>query len=260
MAAFQDFPAGVNGKVGQVNAAGTELEDFVDAVPSLNGASGLLVHGEHLYVTGMFASNIQRFSLEDGERDASFSVTGLAFPSGLAAAPDGNGLLVGILGFTDGQGHIARYDFNGNLVGTFANHGGGGFTEGTAFIVVSEQSTLGDFNDDGSVDAADYVVWRNAAPTATLPNDDTPGMVDASDYGDWRANFGTTTAGSSAAGLVTVSVPEPGTLLLLLVAAAVLGSMRAATKTKLAAQVDCRKPLTRSFVHASWLATAKYPS
>ena len=36
----------------------------------------------------------------------------------------------------------------------------------------------GDFNNDGSVDAADYVVWKNTA----LPNQ--------SQYDQWRANFG----------------------------------------------------------------------
>jgi hypothetical protein len=224
VAAFQDFPAGTSGKVAQANAAGTALEDFVAASPTLNGASGLMVHGGHLYVTGMFSGNIQRFSLADGQHDPSFNVSGLGFPSSLVAAPDGNGFLVGILGFADGQGHIARYDFNGNLLGTFADHGGGGFTEATAIFVVPDRSVTGDFNDDGLVDAADYVVWRNAAPIATLPNDDSPGVVDASDYADWLAHFGTA-AQAGSAGLGATAVPEPGTLMLFLVTAAVAGIM-----------------------------------
>jgi sugar lactone lactonase YvrE len=223
--AFQDFPAGANGKVGRWQAGGVNLVDFVNAAPSLNGASGLLVHGDHLYVTGMFASNIQRFNLADGQRDPSFVVSDLAFPSGLAEAPDGSGFLVGVLGFVDGQGRIARYDFQGNLLGTFASPGGGGFTEATAFIVVPERSLLGDYNDDGMVDAADYVVWRNAEPTATLPNDDSPGIVDTSDYDDWRARFGAMAPAGSGA-FSAKFVPEPTTLLLLLVAAAVVGLMR----------------------------------
>jgi sugar lactone lactonase YvrE len=224
VAAFQDFPAGANGKVGRSNAGGTALEDFVDAAPLLNGASGLLVHEEHLYVTGMFASNIQRFDLADGERDSSFLVADLAFPSDLAEAPDGNGFLVGILGVVDGQGQIARYDFDGNLLGTFANHGGGGFTEATAFIVVPDRATVGDYNDDGVVDAADYVVWRNAAPTATLPNDDSPGSVDASDYADWRAHFAENTS-ATLSGFEANAVPEPGILQVLLIVAAAGGVM-----------------------------------
>jgi hypothetical protein len=235
--AFQDFPAGANGKVGRSNAAGMALEDFVDAAPSLNGASGLLVHDEHLYATGMFASNIQRFSLADGERDPSFLVSDLAFPSGLVEAPDGNGILVGILGVVDGQGQIARYDFDGNLLGAFANHGGGGFTEATAFIVVPERSTVGDYNDDGVVDAADYVVWRNAAPTATLPNDDSRGVVDASDYSDWRANFAANTS-AGMSGFVAKAVPEPGALPLLLTVAAAGGVMLGRTWRKLSPARD----------------------
>ena len=39
----------------------------------------------------------------------------------------------------------------------------------------------GDFNNDGTVDAADYVVWRKGLSTATY----TPAA-----YNVWRANFG----------------------------------------------------------------------
>lgn len=64
---------------------------------------------------------------------------------------------------------------------------------------------VGDFNDDGAVDAADYVVWRdNFGGTAVLAHDDSPGMVDASDYDDWKANFGLMEASGAA-----VAVPEP---------------------------------------------------
>jgi hypothetical protein len=44
----------------------------------------------------------------------------------------------------------------------------------------------GDFNNNGAVDAADYVLWRNAG---LLQNDPTPG-VQSDDYDAWRANFG----------------------------------------------------------------------
>ena len=67
-------------------------------------------------------------------------------------------------------------------------------------------SLPGDYNGNGKVDAADYVVWRKNLDSATsLPNDESPGFVSAEDYGVWRANFGRTLAGASALG----SVPEP---------------------------------------------------
>src|SRR5205823_3298479 len=49
----------------------------------------------------------------------------------------------------------------------------------------------GDYNADGTVDVADYAVWRTSLNTsATLPNDVTPGTVDDSDYAVWRSHFG----------------------------------------------------------------------
>lgn len=50
----------------------------------------------------------------------------------------------------------------------------------------------GDYSNNSVVDAADYVVWRNAAPNAVLPNDPTPGQVDDTDYQFWRERFGNT--------------------------------------------------------------------
>jgi hypothetical protein len=86
----------------------------------------------------------------------------------------------------------------------------------------------GDYNNDGSVNAADYVVWRNAGPTATLPNDPTPGVVDASDYNTWRANFGS----GAGAGVGSQGVPEPASVVLVLCGAAMLGQLRVRRRTK----------------------------
>ena len=66
----------------------------------------------------------------------------------------------------------------------------------------------GDFNGDGSVDAADYVVWRKF--------DGTP-----SGYDEWRSNFGATLdSGSTVAWPSHAAVPEPASTLLLLFGAA----------------------------------------
>jgi serralysin len=53
---------------------------------------------------------------------------------------------------------------------------------------------VGDYNNNGVVDAADYVLWRNGGP---LQNDPTPGVSEG-DYDVWRANFGKTSPGSGA--------------------------------------------------------------
>ena len=72
----------------------------------------------------------------------------------------------------------------------------------------------GDYNENGVVDAADYVVWReNLGTTNTLPNDDIGGTIGANHYNQWRANFG-----SGSAGLGSAQVPEPTSIAIVLVA------------------------------------------
>lgn len=76
---------------------------------------------------------------------------------------------------------------------------------------------LGDYNADGAVTAADYVVWRKSFGSATaLPNgDNTPG-VGMDDLARWRSNFGKATPGSGAGLGELPGVPEPTSPLLLL--------------------------------------------
>jgi hypothetical protein len=204
---------------------------LVAPATSLNGASGLLVHGDDLYVTSMFASNIQRFDAHTGAHDPTFSVAGLEFPQGLLAAPDGNGLLVGILGVSNGAGHIARYDFDGALLGTFAAHGNGGFTEATAFIEVPDPAAPipGDFNGDQTIDGEDLAIWKSnfgansGSATSAMGDADANGRVDGADFLIWQRHF-TATSSASTAG----AIPEPGALLLAFpaIAACVLAARR----------------------------------
>jgi hypothetical protein len=70
----------------------------------------------------------------------------------------------------------------------------------------------GDYNNNGVVDTADYVLWRKGGPLQNEVN--TPGTVDASDYDAWRARFGKITAGSGSGSLDGGAVPEPSTSLL----------------------------------------------
>jgi hypothetical protein len=76
----------------------------------------------------------------------------------------------------------------------------------------------GDYNGNGVVDAADYVLWRKGGPLQNEVN--TPGTVDASDYTAWRARLGNNTAGSGSGSLDGGAVPEPSTSLLALLAIA----------------------------------------
>jgi hypothetical protein len=79
----------------------------------------------------------------------------------------------------------------------------------------------GDYNNNGVVDAADYVLWRDGG---TLQNDPTPG-VQPGDFDVWRMNFGKT-AGPGAA--LSAAVPEPAAAALLLAGVLLPFSLRRA--------------------------------
>jgi hypothetical protein len=78
----------------------------------------------------------------------------------------------------------------------------------------------GDYNENGTVDAADYVVWRNVTGTAaTLPNRNPgqAGNIGPADYDFWRANFGMGAGLGSGSLSASSAVPEPASAILLAV-------------------------------------------
>ena len=82
-------------------------------------------------------------------------------------------------------------------------------------FVPNTGAVAGDYNNDGTVNAADYTVWRDHLGQAfQLTNEgpgQTPGNVTIDDYNFWKAHFGEN-AGSGA--LAPSAVPEPSSVLL----------------------------------------------
>jgi hypothetical protein len=79
-------------------------------------------------------------------------------------------------------------------------------------LMLTSPGLNGDYNQNGVVDAADYVIWRKTLGLADtgLPADGNGnGSVDLDDYNVWRANFGRTSG--SAAGTSVTTVAEPAT-------------------------------------------------
>jgi hypothetical protein len=73
---------------------------------------------------------------------------------------------------------------------------------------------VGDFNNNGKVDAADYVIWRKNTANNPLPNDD--GLTtQAARFDLWRSNFGDMAMPGGGGG---GAVPEPGTFVYLVTA------------------------------------------
>jgi cyclophilin family peptidyl-prolyl cis-trans isomerase len=87
-----------------------------------------------------------------------------------------------------------------------------------------------DFNRNGVVDAADYVVWRNTKGTNVTPysgaDGDGDGDVDDGDYLIWINNFGNVRGTASGTGVGSLSpgeVPEPAGVFLALLGSLILG-------------------------------------
>ena len=90
------------------------------------------------------------------------------------------------------------------------------YTENAMSLIVA-RDLQGDFNSDGIVDALDYALWRDSLGEMgdLLPADgNRDGVVNSMDYDLWKAGFGGTFPGS----IGNLSVPEPGSMALLLVA------------------------------------------
>jgi hypothetical protein len=109
-------------------------------------------------------------------------------------------------------GNTVAIDDNTAIVGAPFGDKGTIHDTGSAYLFdVSRHPTLiGDFNNDGTVDAADYLVWRNRLGTTYTQ----------ADYDTWRANFGRSAAGAEAVADTFVNgsstnIPEPTTAWLL---------------------------------------------
>lgn len=91
----------------------------------------------------------------------------------------------------------------------------GGASSDDVELIGAAGGVPGDFNNNGIVDAADYVLWRKGGALANEVS--TPGVTDAQDYLDWRARFGNTSGSGSS--LHGAAVPEPATFVLLFLVA-----------------------------------------
>lgn len=141
-------------------------------------APGVLHHVEiHSFPNGLF--NIK---VTDGEDSSKVYETSFTNPFAYG----------GDIGFLSVAGGSPMYD---NLSITLAG---------------ANPVVQGDYNNNGTVDAADYALWRDGA---ALQNEGvTLGTNSPEDYDFWRARFGA----NSGAGAGIVSVPEPSSTVLIL--------------------------------------------
>jgi hypothetical protein len=101
------------------------------------------------------------------------------------------------------------------------------YKEGVVAPTLNPIGIAGDYNDDGRVDAADYVVWRNGGPL--LNETETISSITAEDYDIWRTSFGV--GASSAVELHAGRIPEPSSVILLIASPIFLTIARRRTRS-----------------------------
>jgi len=121
----------------------------------------------------------------------------------------------------------------------------GCFDNTTTHVITIAMTYAGDFNLDGSVDGLDLNLWKGGiGGSGTWQSGDAnyDGAVDGLDLNQWKANIGKTPivfasdtgsgAASGAGALGASSIPEPGTLALLLPLLALFGYVVAQRRRK----------------------------
>ncbi|MEX2308381.1 MAG: hypothetical protein WD738_12340 [Pirellulales bacterium] len=222
----------LEGVVGGVGAIGGDLVNSAGTVTPGIG------HGI-LTVTGNYSQNasstlaIELAESAQGSQHDQLNVAGVATLAGE--------LSVNLLdGFTPAIGQSFTILTADDIDGTFSTEVLPSLPNLALDVIYNVQSVVltivsalpGDYNGDGAVDAADYVVWRKNVGAATINNRDPSGMgpVGDADYNFWRAHFGNTIgSGAGAAGSANPAVPEPMTMLMLFTAMTVAGLPRRRT-------------------------------
>ena len=248
---------------------GTVTIDNLDVTPGSNGGVGRAANDANDVITvnlnvldhalPSFASASQALSqtidfgniaLGSAAAPAAIDIFNRNAPSGLTAALDLDAIVSSgntfafstnfttFAGLAAGASQAFTSSFNATAVGSFlatytltlSDENLSGATNKTMTLTVKGIARLaGDFNSDGTVDAADYVVWKHSygetVATAYGGADGDGNLtVGDADYDVWRAHFGQSAAGAGSQ--FATAIPEPTSAMLLIIAAIAACSFR----------------------------------
>jgi T5SS/PEP-CTERM-associated repeat protein len=212
----------VQGAGSRIVVGGESTAVFHDPVINVGGAIEVFPGSTPIFLQGLTtvgAGSVLSIHLADPVSDPD---SGQVEVAGSAVLEGGLQLQLAA-GFTPGAGDTFQIlTAAGGITGTLNLATAPALTGGmrwnldfTQNAVVLSVVTTGDYNGNGIVDAADYVVWRNllGQSSAGLAADgDGSGNVDAADYGIWRSHFGSVVGTASGA---VAAVPEPAVWALL---------------------------------------------
>lgn len=192
------------------DGVGFNLVSFTETIVSLNVAGDYVQEASALLEIGIYDPvNLERLVVSQN-----LSAGGILSVSLFEGAPEPElGDAFQIFEFGSASGSFDEF-----VLPVLAS----GLGWNTAHLLTTGELSVGltgDYNGDGTVDIADYTVWRDSLGANWIPNRDSQltGDVGVDEYLSWKANFGATLGAVISSSL---SVPEPSTLSTLL---AVLG-------------------------------------
>jgi endonuclease I len=229
-----DITAGTNGGVGH---AANDANDVITV--NLNVLDHALPSFTSLSQSLSRTIDFGNVALGSVATPATIDVFNLNAPSGFTAALDLDSVtpagdtsvfttdLASFTSLAAGSTQAFTSSFNVSARGSFlatytlnlSDENLSGATNKTLTLTLKGVARLaGDFNNDGSVDAGDYVVWQRSfgqsvATAYSGADGDGNLTIDNADFDVWRAHFGQTAPGSSQS--LSASVPEPATAWLL---------------------------------------------
>jgi hypothetical protein len=162
---------------------------------------------------GQFSTNHQWIGAT-GSNDGQWHTMGPGPQTDTTSPADGT-----MLWLTAGSWLYAKWDFSGSPTDRSWSA-----LRLTQITPVAGPAVSGDYNKNGTVDAADYSLWRKTYGSvgSNLAADGFPdGFIDEYDYDVWREAFGNHNGSGTGVGLSSLTaVPEPGVFVFIAMAAA----------------------------------------
>jgi hypothetical protein len=209
----QSFTVGVTGTLSRIDVYVAKIFAVIEnltvtiydadsGVPTTSLGSATLLSGPMSSMAAFHSVDVSGLAISVTAGDK------LAF--GLKKAPDSG---IHIMPFDGGNPYAGGNTFSRNLgppILAWVAQPTADFGFKTYVNVEEDTELFGDYNDDGTIDAVDYTVWRNTFGSGgSLLHDATPESVAEEDYDYWKAHYGESSPGSGG-----LAVPEPTSILL----------------------------------------------